>query len=98
VDARWSISGEVRYVKTFTDYIDDVSTTYVDPSLFYKYLSPGQASIADYMSNKSPFRYTPGSEYQPGAKRGDPGNKDGYFCFQVTVGIRFGRVRSPWAL
>jgi len=31
---------------TFTDYIDDVSTTYIDPSLFNKHLSPYAAGIA----------------------------------------------------
>jgi hypothetical protein len=95
VDERWSISGEFLYVKTFTDYIDDVSTRYADPSLFYKYLSATLAPIADYMSNKSPLRDTPGSGYQPGNKRGDPGNKDGYMRFELKVGIRFGRVLNP---
>jgi hypothetical protein len=98
VNDRWSISGELLYVKTFTDYIDDVSTWYVDPSLFYKHLSPALAPIADYMSNKSPLRDTPGSGYQPGNKRGDPGNKDGYFRCEFKVGIRFGRVFNPCIL
>ncbi|TKK68948.1 hypothetical protein FC093_09650 [Ilyomonas limi] len=39
-----SLSGCFR--KTFTDYIDDVSTTYIDPNLFDKYLSPANATIA----------------------------------------------------
>lgn len=33
--------------KLFTDYLDDVSTTYIDPALFYKYLNPSVAAIAD---------------------------------------------------
>lgn len=56
--------------KTFTDYIDDVSTTYIDPSLFDVYLSPYQASIAKqlyYRGNK--YYATPPNPY-----RGYPGN------------------------
>jgi hypothetical protein len=98
LDERWSISGEIMNIKTFTDYIDDVSTRYIDPSLFYKYLSPSLAPVADYMSNKSPLRNTPGSGYQPGDKRGDPGDKDGYIRFEIKVGIRLGKTFNPWPL
>jgi hypothetical protein len=98
VNKRWSISGEIMYVKTFTDYIDDVSTRYADPSLFYKHLSPALAPIADYMSNKSPLRDTPGSGYQPGDKRGDSGNKDGYIRCELKVSICLGRDFNPWPL
>jgi len=85
-----NISFEIVHRKLFTDYLDDVSTTYVDPSLFYKYLSPAEAKIAVEMSNKSPLRSTPNSGYNPGDKRGDPTQNDSYFTTTFKLGIRLG--------
>ena len=85
-----NVSFEIIHRKTFTDYIDDVSTKYVDPSLFYAHLSPQQAVIADAMANKSPLRSTPGAGYQAGNKRGDPSQKDAYFTAGFKIGFRIG--------
>ena len=84
-----NVSFEIIHRKTFTDYIDDVSTTYVDPTLFSKYLSPSQAALAIQMSNKAANGYnTPG--YRKGNKRGDPGQKDAYFTAGFKVAFRIG--------
>jgi hypothetical protein len=84
-----NISFEIIHRKTFTDYIDDVSTTYVDPTLFSKYLSPSQAALAVQMSNKAVNGYnTPG--YRKGNKRGDTGQKDAYFTAGFKVAFRIG--------
>jgi hypothetical protein len=72
-----SISLEILHRKTFTDYIDDVSTTYVDPSLFYQYMTAQQAAIAERMADK---RFV-----DNGTKRGTATNKDGYY----SVGLKF---------
>ena len=97
IDENINISFEIVHRKTFTDYIDDVSTTYVDPSLFSKYLSPAQAQIATEMSNKSPLRFTPNSGYNPGDKRGDPSQKDAYFTAGFKLGIRLlNRNEQEW--
>jgi hypothetical protein len=84
-----NVSFEIIHRKTFTDYIDDVSTKYIDPSLFYKYLSPSQAPIAVAMSNKAAQGYnTPG--YGIGGKRGDPSQHDAYFTAGFKVAFRIG--------
>ncbi len=84
-----NLSFEIVHRKTFTDYLDDVSTNYIDPSLFSKYLSPSQAAIAVAVSNKSTNGYnTP--NYQAGAKRGDPNQNDAYFTAGFKLGIRLG--------
>jgi hypothetical protein len=84
-----SISFEIVHRKTFTDYIDDVSTKYIDPALFDKYLSPSQAAMARYMSNKSINGYnTPG--YRKGDNRGDVTQKDAYFTSGFKIGFRIG--------
>ncbi|HEV2481418.1 MAG TPA: hypothetical protein VGS79_17220 [Puia sp.] len=90
-----NISAEVLHRKTFTYYIDDVSTTYIAPSLFYKYLSPSQAAIAVAVSNKSVDGYnTPG--YEPGDKRGDHTQYNAYFSFNLKVSIRLGGDGDRW--
>ncbi|HTQ29187.1 MAG TPA: outer membrane beta-barrel protein [Puia sp.] len=89
-----NLSFEVLYRKTFTDYIDDVSTTYIDPSLFSKYLSPGDAQIAAAIYNKSPLRGIPASGYNPGDQRGNSANNDAYFTFGFKIAFRLAQGRE----
>ena len=86
-----SLSLEVIHRVTFTDYIDDVSTNYIDPALFYNYLTPAQASLAQRMANKSdPSGLGVIDGFGPGDKRGTPTNNDGYFSVGIKVGFRLG--------
>ncbi|HYC30053.1 MAG TPA: DUF6089 family protein [Chitinophagaceae bacterium] len=78
VTENFALSFEIVHRKTFTDYMDDVSTEYIDPNLFYNYLSPNQAAIADRVYNKSPLR-TVNSGFSPGDKRGTKENNDAYY-------------------
>jgi hypothetical protein len=88
-----NISFEILYRKSFTDYLDDVSTTFVDPSIYATAVANGtmtaqQAAIANQMSNKSPLRTVGPSSYGPGAKRGDPTQPDAYFSAEFKIGFR----------
>ena len=85
---RVAISGELLDRLTHTDYIDDVSTNFVDPSLFYQHMPPAQAAIAAAMSNKSGL---PISDF---STRGDPTHDDAYFSFVVRVIVKFGNSDS----
>jgi hypothetical protein len=77
-----------------TDYLDDVSNyEYVDPTLFYKYLTPNKAAIAQQLYNRT-------NEVKPGdvtffenLQRGDPNNKDSYFTIQLKIGLMLGRSK-----
>ncbi len=91
-----NVSFEIIHRKLFTDYVDDVSTRYVDPKLFSKYLSPSQAAIAVAISNKSVNGYnTPG--YQVNQKRGDPTENDAYFTAGFKVAFRInGSSSQRW--
>ncbi|MBM3415152.1 MAG: hypothetical protein FJY20_01635 [Bacteroidetes bacterium] len=84
---------ELVHRKLFTDYLDDVSTDYIDPALFYNYLPPVQAAIAQQLY----FRRNElnASDAQPllGDQRGDPKDKDAYFTIQAKIGLTFGRKR-----
>jgi hypothetical protein len=82
---------ELLYRKTFTDYIDDVSTTYIDGNDFYANLPAADAAIAYRISDKTIGLVTPGvGRYSPGTQRGNPNNNDAYFSFLFKLGIRFG--------
>jgi hypothetical protein len=82
-----NIGIELLYRKTFTDYIDDVSTTYIDKNLFNKYLSPADANIAIQIHDKVAG---PVTRTDPGYQRGNPKNNDAYFSFLFKLGINLG--------
>jgi len=75
-----------------TDYLDDVSTTYIDPSLFDKYLSPNLAYFAAQLNNRK-RELNPADETMPGEKRGDPKGNDAFFTIQLKIGVVIGRQR-----
>ncbi len=86
---------ELLYRKTFTDYLDDVSTKYIDPNYFYTNLSPADAAIAAKIADKTVGIVTPGvNRYPPGTQRGNSNNMDAYFSFLVKLGVRFGYSSS----
>jgi hypothetical protein len=68
---------EVLHRKTFTDYIDDVSTKYIDPIYFSQYLAPADVPVAYQLHNREPFRNI--TRTYIGKQRGDPKEMDSYF-------------------
>lgn len=74
VGRMWRVGLEVSYIKTFSDYIDDVSSVYYDPSLL------GSAS-AQYLSNPANNNTT---WFAPGQQRGDKQN-DAYYTANIVV-------------
>ncbi len=90
---RVNLAFELLYRKTFTDYIDDLSTDYIDPNLFDKYLSAADGRIAKQIHDKAFTSYVPGSpRFVPGYQRGNPKNNDAYFSFVLKLGIRLGDI------
>jgi hypothetical protein len=85
---------EIIHRKTFTDYIDDVSTTYIDPALFYTYLPLQQAQLAERMANKTADPLG-NSVFFPGDKRGTATNNDAYYSIQFKLGFRLGN-KDRW--
>ena len=77
---------EIVYRKLFTDYLDDVSNTYIDPSLFNVYLQPAQAAIAQRLYSRMQ-ELQPGYIVKDGQARGDKKDKDAYFTVQLKIGI-----------
>jgi hypothetical protein len=77
ISRMWRMGIEATYVKTFTDYIDDVGTTYYDPAILAQEV--GEASA--YLSNPS---YKNSTWFAPGQQRGDK-QKDTYFYLNITA-------------
>jgi hypothetical protein len=79
---------EFLYRKTFTDYLDDVSTTYIEPELFDKYFNEEKAATARKLAHRSLST----SQYRAGQQRGAPKEKDAYFTFGVRFGLNFSAI------
>ncbi|MDB4443513.1 DUF6089 family protein [Saprospiraceae bacterium] len=74
--------------KTFTDYIDDVSTTYPDLNI----LAMEHGDFAAALSYRVP-EYNPSALSNPkGTNRGDPTNNDWYFFGGVTISVNIGNA------
>ncbi len=87
---------EVLHRKTFTDYIDDVSTTYIDANLFAQYLTPEQTAMANQLNYRSNLTAN-GSNTRPliGEQRGDPKENDSFFSTILRFGWRLNDSNSP---
>ena len=78
----------------FNDYLDDASEMdYIDPTLFYTYLTPNQAAIAQQLYRRT-NELNPGDvTHNPNLQRGDPKDNDAYFTIQLKVGMMLGRQK-----
>ena len=78
--------------KSFTDYLDDISGTYADPTL----IAAAHGSIAAALSNRT-AEYTTNPDdlqyYVPGAIRGNPKRKDYYMTTTFTFIYRLDQGR-----
>lgn len=85
----WTLGIELGVRKTFTDYLDDVSTTY--PTNVYSFAV--QRSIAEALSDRSsevgePIGY-------PGKQRGMSKKKDDFMFFGLSLSYTVLKVRCP---
>lgn len=87
-----SLRFEFLHRVLMTDYLDDVSTDYIDPTLFANYLPFNQANIARSLYNRK-AELNPSDVTSVGDQRGDPKNNDSYFTFMAKIGITLGRQK-----
>ena len=86
-----NIRAEFMYRFLMTDYLDDVSTRYVDPAVFTNYLSGTKLNQALLLND----RHKPGAETaHPDGIRGNPKNNDAYMSFSIKLGLTLGRERT----
>lgn len=84
------LSFQIEGRKTFTDYIDDVSTQYADPTLLLASNGPDAVALAD---RSNPDGRIPGFS-DPGAIRGNPNNNDNFFFLTVSYNVVLGQNKS----
>ena len=75
---------EFGYRKTFTDYLDDVSGTYVDQAALLAARGQKAVDLA-WRGDESHGGPYPAA----GATRGNPDNKDGYYYIALTYTVRY---------
>lgn len=96
---QWAINDDKRLAlivgirKTFTDYLDDVSTTYVDETLLTQKRGSNAVTLA-YRGGE----VGAGSYPRDGAKRGNASNKDWFtfsgISYRVRLKARGGKARN----
>lgn len=105
------VSGDDRHTqetfrKTFTDYLDDASTTYVDPAVYAANWegNPSRIALGEYFSNPTNYsiqNVMPGyrDPTQPGDQRANPHNNDAYMFLFFTVQYKIitGPTQRRWA-
>jgi hypothetical protein len=87
-----SLRSELLIRHTFTDYLDDASTTYVDPAWFDANLSPQQATLAKQLHDRSKV-YDPAYS-GPGQIRAGSKSNDHYLTLNLKLSINLGRAES----
>ena len=70
--------------KTWTDYFDDISTVYEDPTVLANSRGQLAANLANQALNQENINNT-------GMQRGDPGRKDLYFFCMASLHVRIDR-------
>ena len=80
IDRMWRIGLEITYFKTFSDYIDDVSTTGFDTDL----LQEKYGTVAAVMSNPAKTEQEK-SWFANGQQRGDSKHKDAYLYANIII-------------
>jgi len=86
-----SLGLQVSYRYTFTDYIDDVSTSYYNPYDIQLYVGGDQGELAAYLSNPSLGVAQEGLSARvtaPGQQRGDATDNDGYMFAWLTCHVQ----------
>jgi Domain of unknown function (DUF6089) len=83
---------EAVYRLLRTDYLDDVSTHYIDPEHFYSNLNVRDAAIALAIADRS-SEIRPGRTNFKGEIRGNAANKDAYFSCNLKMGMLLNRKR-----
>ncbi len=78
IGAEWSMR------KTFTDYLDDISTVYVDPNVLRSEVGDLSAELSDRSVDPNPV----------GSARGNSKNKDWYSVAGVFMTVKIGAPRQ----
>ena len=90
--ALMNIGIEFTYRLLQTDYLDDVSGQYIDPSLFSLNMDAQRAAIAEQISDRR-ATLNPGNNFNAGEIRGNADHNDAYFSFNIKMGLILNRSK-----
>lgn len=88
ITPEFTISTELVYRILTTDYLDDVSTRYIDPAVFANHFAGGQLNNALALHDRQ-GEINPAHTPQPNANRGNSNNNDAYFSLNFKLGYIF---------
>lgn len=88
----WTLGGETGVRMTTTDYMDDVSTTYVDE--YYLKTSYGINQPSAALADRTQERYPNMPKNENKAPRGNPNKLDRYFFTGLTLSYKF-PIKGP---
>lgn len=83
------ISWEVGFRKLFTDYLDDVSTSYADTAILYNRNGALSAALS-FRGNE----LKPPANFTTGARRGNPAHNDTYYNCLIKLSISLNGLNS----
>ena len=87
-----NLRAECVYRIINTDYLDDVSTNYIDPNLFSNYFTGTKLTNALLLNDRQ-YELDPTHITVDGDQRGNPKNNDAYFSFNLKVALILGREK-----
>lgn len=87
-----NVRAELVYRILSTDYLDDVSKDYIDPTLYYNYFTGTKLNNALLLNDRK-YELDPSNISVVGDQRGNPKHNDAYFGFNVKVAYSFGRQK-----
>jgi len=92
LNSQFNVRAEFIYRKLNTDYLDDVSTEYIDPTIYANYFTGAKLTNALLLNDRQ-YELNPGHVTTPGDQRGNASNNDAYFTFNLKIGYVFGREK-----
>ena len=87
----WAAGFELSFHKTFTDYLDDVSTVYVDRAVL---LCGENGALAAALADRSTQIDLP-QVGEPGRQRGDSNRNDAYMFAGISLSYVFAQLVCP---
>lgn len=91
INKNWALTLEYNFRFTFTDYLDDVSTSYADPAVVAANSSNPEAT-AFFVDPSVGLEFEPGEKMistAPGVQRGDPTTNDTYMFATIGLSYKF---------
>ncbi len=87
-----NLRAEFVYRILNTDYLDDASSEYIDPSLYANYFTGAKLNNALLLNDRQ-YELDPSHITNPGDQRGNPKNNDAFFSLNVKISYSFGREK-----